>query len=67
MKRTKKKRGRPPTGWTSVHLTLLPDQLADVDEWAGEQKDAPSRPEAVRRLIALAIDVWRSTPHKHEQ
>jgi hypothetical protein len=51
----KRGRGRPPTGAESVHLRLLPNQLADVDKWAAGQSDKPTRPEAIRRLIEQAL------------
>ena len=51
----KERRGRPRKDPTSIHLTLLPDQLAGVDGWANSQKDKPSRPEAIRRLIEIAL------------
>jgi hypothetical protein len=34
---------------------MQPPQLAEVDAWAAEQDDAPSRPEAVRRLVAKGL------------
>jgi hypothetical protein len=53
----KKPRGRPPTGAESIHLRLLPDQLAALDQWIAHQSDMPSRPEAVRRLLVLGLTV----------
>jgi hypothetical protein len=56
--RTRKKggRGRPPTGAKSIHLRLLPDQLASVKDWiAAQPKPRPSRPEAIRRLVDLGL------------
>jgi hypothetical protein len=53
--RTRKKRGRPPTGAESVHLRLLPDQLAALDDWIKRQPDSPSRPEAIRRLMVNGL------------
>lgn len=51
-----KKIGRPATGkGTPVQVRLQPDQLAAVDSWAARQKDAPSRPEAIRRLVGKAL------------
>jgi len=49
------KRGRPRTNATSIHLTLLPEQLARLDAWIAQQDDAPSRPEAARLLIDAAL------------
>src|SRR6266436_4802074 len=52
----KRTRGRPATNPTSIHLTLAPDPLADVDRWIEKQKEPGlSRPEAIRRLVELAL------------
>jgi hypothetical protein len=50
----KKKRGAPGKG-TLIALRLAPGLLARVDRWAVSQKDAPSRPEAIRRLVELGL------------
>jgi hypothetical protein len=55
LSRTRKKIGRPPTGAESVHLRVLPDQSAAIDAWIEKQKDPPSRPEAIRRLVELGL------------
>jgi hypothetical protein len=34
---------------------MPPADLAAVDAWIEAQPDSPSRPEAIRRLVALAI------------
>jgi hypothetical protein len=53
---TQKKRGPPPTGkGTPIGLRLQPGTLARVDRWAASQKDDPSRPEAIRRLVELGL------------
>lgn len=53
--RTEKKgRGRPRKNPTSIHVTLLPPQLAALDSWIDQQKPKPSRPEAVR----IALRDW---------
>jgi hypothetical protein len=36
-------------------VRLQPRQLASLDAWIGRQESAPSRPEAVRRLIDQAL------------
>jgi hypothetical protein len=51
----KRTRGRPATNPTSIHLTLAPGPLAEVDRWIERQKDPPSRPEAIRRLVELGL------------
>jgi hypothetical protein len=53
---TRKKRGPPPTGkGTLIGVRLQPTPLANVDAWAASQEDKPSRPEAIRRLIEIAL------------
>jgi hypothetical protein len=42
----------------SIHLTLLPAQVAEVDAWA-EKWEAPSRPEAIRRLLLFALSKFK--------
>jgi hypothetical protein len=52
----KRTRGRPATNPTSIHLTLAPDPLAEVDRWIAKQKEPGlSRPEAIRRLIEIGL------------
>jgi hypothetical protein len=55
--RTEKRgRGRPATNPTSIHLTLEPGPLADVDDWIKKQKDADlTRPKAIRRLVEIGL------------
>jgi hypothetical protein len=36
------------------------EQLDQLDAWIAAQPDAPTRPEAVRRLIAAALKADRS-------
>ena len=50
---TRRKRAEQ-TG-TLVGVRLQPDQLAAVDRWAASEDDAPSRPEAVRRLVTRGL------------
>lgn len=37
-------------------VRLQPDQLAALDRWIEVQPDKPSRPEAVRRLLAKGLE-----------
>ena len=54
----KKKREAPPAGaGTLIGLRLEPQALARVDRWAASQKDAPSRAQAVRRLLELGLAI----------
>jgi hypothetical protein len=63
----KKRRGRPATNPASIHLTLLPDPLAAVDEWIDRQDDAPSRPEAIRRLVEMGLAAAQHAPLKNKR
>lgn len=40
-----------------INMTLDPDWLPLLDEWRKGQPDLPTRPEAVRRMVAAAIGV----------
>jgi Arc/MetJ-type ribon-helix-helix transcriptional regulator len=48
--------GRPATGRDPVLTVRLPPstRLA-IESWAKQQKDKPSRSEAIRRLIEIAL------------
>jgi len=51
-----KKRGRPATGKDPVSaIRLSPELRAAIDKWAAKQKDAPSRSEAIRRLVEAGL------------
>lgn len=52
-----KKRGRPPGRVRPATAALrLPVELLErVDRWAIYEADAPSRPEAVRRLVERGL------------
>src|SRR3979411_2035746 len=63
-KRNTKKRGRPATGQDPVSAIRLPiDLTAAIDKW-GEKNDAPSRSEAIRRLVQLGLAVAKTTPRR---
>jgi hypothetical protein len=51
--RTEKRRGRgrPRKDPTSIHLTLLPDQLAALDAMIADEDQKTSRPEAIRIVL----------------
>jgi hypothetical protein len=52
----KKKRGPPPTGkGVQVVVRMQPAPLAALDAWVAKQKDQPSRPEAMRRLVEIGM------------
>jgi hypothetical protein len=59
-----KSRGRPKKkgGVYPVTAVRLPPALgSEVDEWASSQADAPTRSEAIRRLVELGLKA-RSKP-----
>jgi hypothetical protein len=51
----KRKPGRPKTNPTSIHLTLVPDQLVRLDAFIAEQGEELSRAEGVRRVLDQAL------------
>ena len=52
----KKGRGRPATGRDPVTAIRLSKEMrAAVDTWATKQDDAPTRSEAIRRLVELGL------------
>jgi hypothetical protein len=51
-----KKRGRPATGrGEQVQVRLQPLLMRQLDLWRENRVDSPTRPEAIRRLIALGL------------
>jgi len=55
--------GRPKTTGkgTLVGVRLLKPALTAIDAFAAKEDDAPSRPEAIRRLVDLGLAGVRST------
>lgn len=51
----RKKTGRPRVDSEPVNVRLARKDLDRLDSWRAEQKDRPSRPEAIRRLVAKAL------------
>src|SRR4051812_10690837 len=53
-----KKRGQPPTGKeVQIVVRMQPASLRALDAWLANQPDRPTRPEAIRRLVELALAV----------
>jgi len=53
---TPKKLGRPATGRDPILTVRLPPPLRSaVESWARQQHDKPSRSEAIRRLLEIAL------------
>jgi hypothetical protein len=52
----RKKRGRPATGQDPVTaVRLSPVLKLQIDDWAKQQPDKPSRSAAIRRLVEMAL------------
>jgi hypothetical protein len=52
----RKRRGPAPTGiGTPVQVRLQAKDLAALDRWRANQKDVPTRPEAIRRLMERGL------------
>jgi hypothetical protein len=52
----KKRRGPAPTGkGTPIQVRLQPAQLKALDAWIAKQSPRPTRPEAIREMIAAEI------------
>ena len=54
----KRGRGRPATGQDPTLTVRLPmDLRSAIETWAKQQEDRPSRSEAIRRLMEIALTV----------
>jgi hypothetical protein len=49
---------------TTFHVRLSSDVLRRIDDWRRRVPDLPSRGEAVRRLIEIALKAPRPTPRR---
>ena len=48
--------GRPATGSNPARTFRLSDEfMAALDAWAAHQEDAPTRSEAIRRLVEIGL------------
>lgn len=47
-----------------LQMVIAPSQVAEIDAWRKTQDDLPSRSEAIRRLVDLALDAPRKTPER---
>ena len=53
---TKKSPGRPKTGiGTQIGMRWHEPDLKLIDNWRRQQADLPDRPQAIRRLVELAL------------
>src|SRR3954469_21569177 len=59
----RKKPGRPRVGSTNIGVRLPPDQLAALDKFIAKQPEPkPTRPEAIRRMVAEHLSGVRLLP-----
>ncbi len=59
----KRKPGRPKTNPTSIHLTLVPAQIARLDAFIAAQEEELSRAEGVRRVLDEALPPLPKQPN----
>jgi len=51
-----RKRGRPPSDTEPVNVRMDRTLLDALDQWITQQEDAPTRPEAVRRILSSVLN-----------
>jgi hypothetical protein len=51
----KKRIGRPPVNSVPILVRIPPDELEPIDEWISRHREELSRPEAIRRLVAVGL------------
>ena len=51
----KNRGGRPRVDATPIMVRLPPIQVAALDDWRRNESDLPTRPEAIRRILAQAL------------
>lgn len=51
----KPKKGRPPVDTEAVNVRVLRTTIDDIDEFRRDEEDLPTRPEAIRRLVDIAL------------
>jgi hypothetical protein len=53
--RKRRGRGRPFIGAIPIQVRMPPPELAALDSWINKQDGTPTRPEAIRRLVEMAL------------
>ena len=51
-----KRMGRPAVDTEAVNVRLERSQIEEIDAFRRGEKDIPGRPEAIRRLLAVALN-----------
>lgn len=55
----KRHRGRPLADTDRVEVRMAQSILQEIDDWRAQQLDKPNRPEAIRRLLLVALKAER--------
>lgn len=50
-----KKVGRPSVDTEAVNVRVHRDTIAKLDDWRRKQRDLPTRPEAIRRILESSL------------
>ncbi|VVT31759.1 conserved hypothetical protein [Roseovarius sp. EC-HK134] len=59
MPEQKKKIGRPKTDTKPVMIRMEPEMISEIDAYRRTLDDVPTRPEAMRRILADFLEAWR--------
>lgn len=59
MPEQKKKIGRPKTDTKPVMIRMEPEMISAIDAYRRTLDDVPTRPEAMRRILADFLEAWR--------
>ncbi|WP_411975556.1 hypothetical protein [Sulfitobacter faviae] len=59
MSEQKKKIGRPKTDTKPVMIRMEPEMIDDIDAYRRTLEDIPTRPEAMRRILANFLEEWK--------
>ncbi len=57
---SRNRKGRPATGTNpSIGVRMAADEIDLIDAWRIRQPGVPTRPEAIRRLVKLALEMQK--------
>ncbi|MCX7567155.1 hypothetical protein OS189_12450 [Sulfitobacter sp. F26169L] len=60
MTEQKKKIGRPKTASKPVMIRMETEMIDDIDAYRRTLEDIPTRPEAMRRILASFLENWKA-------
>jgi hypothetical protein len=60
MSEQEKKIGRPKTDTKPVMVRMDPEMISDIDAYRRTLEDIPTRPEALRRILADFLEDWKA-------